>query len=99
MKPFKKILKWFNVVYYLVVILSIFALGILMVGTLLDKEAVQSPYIMGILAICLGLLSIPGTIIDFSDIILYSNKNKKEHKYSGNCPHCKQLVEFTMTEK
>ncbi|MNC69311.1 hypothetical protein D3C75_1199870 [compost metagenome] len=94
---FGKVKKWAKIVYFLIVVLVVFALGAFMTLTITNKEALQSPYIMGFVAVSLGLLSIPGILQSFNDF--FFTPSKKEHTYSGKCPHCKKLVEFTITEK
>ncbi|MEW4368605.1 hypothetical protein [Paenibacillus kandeliae] len=97
----KKVWQWIKVsyliTYFIFIILFIFSLGVIMYGTLINKELLTNTVTMNTIALILGLISLPGAFIQLLSIPQINEK--KKFKLECKCPNCRQLIEIKMIEE
>ncbi|MGN7167940.1 hypothetical protein ACTHSJ_18940 [Paenibacillus cellulositrophicus] len=98
---FKKIWRILKIVYSIVfifVILGIVSLiAIIMYGALADKKALVNSALINSITLILGLLSLPGIIVQL--ISMLTINEKKKYIAETKCPNCKHLVDIKLREE
>ena len=90
-----KIKKWVIILYCIGLFLLFIALMIAGTGILFDSKMLQDAMMVNSIAIIIGLLSLPGIIVQLIGLVI---KSTPQYKFEGTCPKCKSLVESKMTE-
>ncbi|OBA05354.1 hypothetical protein A9P44_16355 [Paenibacillus polymyxa] len=97
---YKKIKRWTKTVLKLLFIVNVTGLvvfiGYLIFDVLTDKKALVSTPAVNSIALILGMLSLPGIVVQL--VSLLNINEKKTFSLTSKCPHCRHLVEMKMKE-
>jgi len=96
----KNIWKWvrfvFLILYLLFIVVFIPLLGVIMYGTLTNTQLVTNSEAVNSIALIIGMLSLPGLIVQLVSII--DINKKRNYTLTCKCPNCRQLVDMKMKE-
>ncbi|MFE1631069.1 hypothetical protein ACFLFF_30505 [Brevibacillus reuszeri] len=65
-------------------------------GLLSDEQAIQNAILFNRVTLVMALMSLPGALVSFLDIV---KNDKKKYAASMKCPNCRHLIEVELKEK
>ncbi|ETT45733.1 hypothetical protein C162_20406 [Paenibacillus sp. FSL R7-269] len=97
---FRKMKRWAKIVYSLLFIFAVLGLlsllGVLIFLAFFDEKVLTNTVIINRITLVLAGISLPGLAVQLISFLTLNEK--KTYTMEANCPNCRQLVDFKLTE-